>query len=125
MAISNTEKDRIVRLRRNAAYLQARADNPELLPKQRSLAGAGAKAIRWAVAMTIVDIERREKDRIRDHLLDRAINRLRRMKYHRNRPQYDCIEADIRELHLIDVMTHERTFDGQATQAKEDEATKA
>jgi hypothetical protein len=112
--ISKVEKNRIIRLKRQANYLRARADSDELSKKQRTHAMATANAISWAVERSISNLEEREKHYIRYRPIDRMISTLRRIKYNRNKRRYDQIEQEVRDLYTADIMDHERTYDGQA-----------
>lgn len=54
--IGKIEKNRIIRLKRQANYLRSRAENDELTKKQQTMARANADAISWAINQTIVAI---------------------------------------------------------------------
>lgn len=112
--IGKIEKNRIIRLKRQANYLRSRAENDELTKKQQTMARANADAISWAINQTIVAIERREKDYIRDKLLDRIIRYFGKRKYYKHKEQYDRVEQNSRDLMTADIMDHEKTFEGQA-----------
>lgn len=113
--IGKVEKNRIIRLKRLANYYRSRADNEELTNKQRTQAMANANAMSWTVQMAISDIEHREKRRITHKRIDRIVKWLTTRKYWQLKPQYDAIEADIRNLHMADVMDHEKTYEGMQT----------
>lgn len=110
--IGNVEKNRIIRLKRLANYYRSRADNEELTKKQQTQAMANANAMSWAVNQAIVEIEHREKSRIVHKRIDPIIKWLNKRKYWAMKYRYDTIEAMIRELFIVDVMEHEKTYDG-------------
>ena len=112
--ISKVERNRIIRLKRQANYMRSRAENDELTKKQRTLALANANAISWAVDRTIAAIENREKEAVRDKWIDMAIRWLRIRKYGRRRSRFDQVEAMVRDLYASDIMEHEKTYDGLA-----------
>ena len=122
--VGKVEKNRIIRLKRLANYYRSRYDNGELTSKQRTQAMANANAVSWAVAMAINDIEHREKERIRLLAIDRMVKFLRARKYWRLKSRYDAVEIMVRELHIADIMDHERTFDGQAAKNEKAQAEK-
>lgn len=124
--IGNVEKNRIIRLKRQANYFRSRAENSEELTKKQVIqAEANANAISWAVQMAIENIEHREKERIKHKLIDRLIKRLRKAKYYRLREQYDRAEQQTLELHKADIMAHEKTFDGLQKKNEASHAKKA
>ena len=110
--ISQVEKNRIIRLKRQANYYRSRAENGELTKKQVIQAEANANAIAWAINMSIENIEHREKERIKHKLIDKIIKRLRKIKYYRLQDLYQRAEQQSTDLHRADVMDHERTYDG-------------
>lgn len=110
--IGQVEKNRIIRLKRQANYYRSRAENGELTKKQVIQAEANANAIAWAIQMAIENIEHREKARIKDYAIDAMIKRLRKIKYWRYKKLYDRAEQQSTELHRADVMDHEKTYDG-------------
>lgn len=122
--VSKTEKNRIIRLKRQANYLRARAESSELTKKQQTHAQATANALSWAISMAITAIEHREKDFVHDRKIDRIVSILRRRKFKRNQRRYERVEEEVRELFTADIMDHEKTFDGLATQLERQEAVK-
>lgn len=123
--IGNVEKNRIIRLKRLANYYRSRADNDELTKKQQTQAMANANAMSWAVQQAIVEIEHREKRYIKHPRIDRMVKWLTTRKYWRLKPLYDKVEADIRNLHMVDVMEHERTHEGLQKQNEAAQARRA
>ena len=122
--VGNVEKNRIIRLKRLANYYRSRADNEELTKKQRTQAMANANAMSWAVQQAIADIEHREKRRIVHKRIDRIVKWLTTRKYWRLKPLYDKVEAEIRNLHMVDVMEHEKTYEGLQKQNEARQAAK-
>lgn len=110
--IGNVEKNRIIRLKRLANYYRSRADNEELTKKQQTQAMANANAMSWAVQMAIVEVEHREKRRITHKTIDRIVKWLTTRKYWKLKHRYDAVEEAIRNLHMVDVMEHEKTYEG-------------
>jgi hypothetical protein len=120
--ISKLEKNRIIRLKRQANYLRWRADNEDLTNKQRTQALGTANALSWGIGMIINALETREKEFVRDRQIDRIMKWLRFRKFSRNKRRYEMIEEMVRDLYIADIMDHERTFDGLATQLEKKEA---
>lgn len=122
--IAKTEKNRIIRLKRSANYLRSRSENDELTKKQMTLAMANANATSWTIELTIQALKQRERQYVRDSFIDPIIKFLNRLKFKRNTYQYERIDEEIQELYTLDIMDHEKIYDGQAKILEHNEAVR-
>lgn len=120
--IGNVEKNRLIRLKRQANYYRNRVENDQLTKKQQTNAMANANAISWAVQMAISEIESREKRRIVHKPIDRIVKWLNTRKYWARKQQYDNVETMVRDLYVVDIMDHEKTYDGLQKQIEKKQA---
>lgn len=123
--IGNVEKNRLIRLKRQANYYRNRVENDQLTKKQQTNAMANANAISWAVQMAIEAIEVREKRRIVHKPIDRIVKWLTTRKYWARKQRYDNVEDMVRNLYVVDIMDHEKTYDGLQKQIEKKEAQRA